>query len=275
VAEPNPSGRRSSVHLVWWNERLCGFDLETTTVNPNEARIVQASVFVVGAGVAPEKLQVVVDPGVPIPDEAAVIHGFTTERVQAEGQPLDSALPGILAALVTYTSQRIPVVAFNARYDLTVLDRECRRLMLQPLQDAVPDLRVVDPHVIDKHLDRYRQGSRRLQAVCDRYGARLDRAHAADHDALAACRCAWVLGAKGRVVRRVRNAQEARELHELEAEWARVRGDLDLLHEAQVGWAATQALGLAQHFIRQGDHAAAEAVVAAWPVQPYVETASL
>ena len=231
----------------------------------------QASVFVVGAGVEPEKLQVVVDPGVPIPDEAAAIHGFTTERVQAEGVPTDVALPSILTALTAFTSNGLPLVGFNVRYDMTVLDRECRRLMLAPLQDAVPDLRAIDPLVIDKHLDRYRKGSRKLQAVCDRYGARLDGAHAADNDALAACRCAWVLGAKGRVIRRGRGPQEAQEKAELEAEWARVREDLDLLHEAQVRWAAEQALGLAQHFIRQGDHASAEEVVAAWPVQPFVE----
>ena len=34
----------------WWKGRLCGFDLETTHPNPEEARIVQACVVRVGAG---------------------------------------------------------------------------------------------------------------------------------------------------------------------------------------------------------------------------------
>ena len=256
---------------MWWDERLCGVDLETTSAEPTEARIVQASVYVVGAGLVPDKLQVVVDPGVEVPDEAAAIHGFTTERVRAEGVPIAEALPGILAALNVYADQGLPIVAMNARYDLTVLDREARWHGLVPLQESSPHMRVVDPLVIDKHLDRYRPGKRTLQALCNSYGARLDGAHDADNDALAACRCAWVLAAKGRVIRRARDAQETQELAELQAEWERVRRDLRLLHEAQVEWAAFQALGLAKHFIRQGQYEDAEGVVAAWPVQPFVE----
>jgi DNA polymerase-3 subunit epsilon len=54
---------------------------------------------------------------------------------------------------------------------------------LPPLQERQFELLVVDPLVIDKWLDRYRKGSRKLEAICAHYGAVLDEAHDADFDA--------------------------------------------------------------------------------------------
>ena len=55
---------------------------------------------------------------------------------------------------------------------------------------------VYDPFVIDKTLDRYRKGKRTLGALCEEYGVRLDNAHEATADALAAARLAWVQARK-------------------------------------------------------------------------------
>lgn len=92
-----------------------------------------------------------------------------------------------------------PVVIYNAPYDLTVLDRECRRHGLATVADRCEDdnveLRVVDPLVIDKAADRDRKGSRTLPAVCAHHGIpfRETDAHTSHGDALAAARLAWVL----------------------------------------------------------------------------------
>ena len=51
----------------------------------------------------------------------------------------------------------------NAPFDLTLLDRELRRHRAASLSHYLGQnpLRVLDPRVLDKHLDRYRKGRRR------------------------------------------------------------------------------------------------------------------
>lgn len=258
--------------MFWHDGRLVAFDLETTSAEPTEARIVSAAIAVCGGDEPTETRTWLVDPGVEIPDEAAAVHGITTERARAEGQPISDVMIELVSALTGYRRLGEPLVVFNARYDLTVMDREARRLGLNGFP-WVPPLYVIDPLVTDKWLDRYRKGSRKLDAICAHYGAKLDSAHDADSDALAAARLAWALGKRGRVIRRVRNGYDARELRELEAVWDRVRHDLPALHQAQVGWAHEQAVGLAQHFREQGNPDA-DRVQTEWPVVPERESAA-
>jgi DNA polymerase III epsilon subunit-like protein len=71
--------------VTWWNGRMAAFDLETTAANPEEARIVAAAVVLVGAGAETDSTTWLADPGIEIPEEAAEVHGITTERAQAEG----------------------------------------------------------------------------------------------------------------------------------------------------------------------------------------------
>jgi len=52
-------------------------------------------------------------------------------------------------------------VAFNGSYDLTVLDRELGRHLSSDLTVTGP---VVDPHIIDRALDR-RRGKRTLEEI--------------------------------------------------------------------------------------------------------------
>ena len=47
---------------------------------------------------------------------------------------------------------------------------------------------VLDPRVLDKHIDPYRRGGRKLTDLCAHYKVALDGAHSADADAIAACR---------------------------------------------------------------------------------------
>lgn len=253
----------------WWEGRLLGFDLETTAPDPEEARIVSAAVVLVGGGQERVSRTWLVDPGVPIPPEATEVHGITTEQAQELGRPFADVAAEIVDALLEVQTWGAPLVAFNARYDLTVLARELGRL---GGTIGTPEV-VVDPLVIDKHLDRYRKGSRKLDAICAHYGATLEQAHDADSDALAACRAAWVLGAKGKVVRRVWDAQTGAEKAALVQEWEEVRWDLVNLHDAQRRWAREQAIGLADYFRRNGQHEDAEGVRVEWPVIPLASVA--
>ncbi len=226
-----------------------------------------AAVVAAGAGLATETLTLMAAPDVEISEGAAAVHGITNERAQAEGAPPADVVSAVLCTLAAYLQGGAPLCCYCARFDLTILDREARRYGLVPLQDRVR-LRVLDGFVLDKHLDRFRRGSRKLDAVCEHYGAALDGAHDAAHDAIAAARVAWCIGARGEVVRRVRNAQDGRELARLKREWQEVRGDLDRLHAAQVGWAREQAEGLAAYFRGKGELETAAGVSTAWPMVP-------
>lgn len=241
----------------WWTRRMVAFDVETTGTSLEESRIVAAAVAFCGGGEPTESHLWLADPGVEIPEGATAVHGITTEHAKAFGRPAAEVIAEMLAAIESRPGGA-PVVAMNARFDCTILDREARRYGLTPLGVLKP-LLVVDPLVVDKHLDRYRKGSRKLDALCAHYRATLEQAHAADADALAAARLAWVMASRGRVGRRRGDVER------LTAEWNEVRHDLPALHAAQVGWAEEQARGLQQHFARQGRP---ERVEAAWPVVP-------
>ncbi|KAA6221758.1 3'-5' exonuclease [Streptomyces albofaciens JCM 4342] len=232
--------------MSWHLCRMCGFDLETTGPDPETARIVTACVVQCGAGLPTQSATWLTDvDGHEIPDEAAAIHGVTTEKARAEGIDLREAVEQILGALRQVVLSGVPVVAMNARYDLTVLDREARRYGMAPLTDCAAEIRVVDPFVIDKQVDRYRRGSRKLTALCEHYEVRLDGAHTADADAIAACRVAW------------RQATRYAQLTAM---------SLDELHTAQIAWAAEQAASLEAYFRRKDPAAVVEG---AWPVVPH------
>lgn len=235
--------------MSWHQRRLAAFDLETTGIDSESDRIVTAAVSVVGDERPSVFHAWLLDPGIPIPPGASAVHGITTERARAEGRPPREAIEEIVALLAEQLLQGVPVVAFNARFDLTCLDREARRNGIAPLLDRVgPEgLLVVDPYVLDKQLDRFRKGKRTLGAVCAHYNVPLDDAHDSHADALAAARVAWRLG------------QAFEELRDV---------DLRTLHDRQVAWAAEQAASFEDWLRRNGRD---ERIERAWPVVPLPE----
>lgn len=168
---------------------MTAFDTETTGKDPRVARIVTACVANVGGGLSTQVNKWLVDPGVEIPVETTAIHGVTTERARSEGQQPGIAIREIVFQLRAAWAAGWPVVAFNASYDFTVLHRECMRHGA-----AFPELGpIIDPYVIDRYVDPYRRGSRKLVDMCAHYGVRLDNAHDAAGDAVAAGRVAWAI----------------------------------------------------------------------------------
>ncbi|MFF4752679.1 exonuclease domain-containing protein [Streptomyces sp. NPDC002514] len=228
--------------MSWHLGRLAGFDLETTGVDFENDRIVTACVVQCGGGQPTASATWLADPGIEIPEQAAAVHGITTERARAEGRPVAEVVADVVAALGQAITHGLPVVAMNARFDLTMLDREARRYGLEPLPAGFP---VVDPYVIDKQVDKYRKGSRKLTALCEHYQVPIGDAHTADADAIAACRVAWRQGSR---------------YEQLAAM------NLDELHTAQVAWAAEQAAGL-QRFLRKSNPDAF--CPTAWPLVPH------
>ena len=162
--------------------KVLSFDLETTSANPFEAHIVtSALVHIDSGGAHPQEL--LADPGVPIPEAATKVHGITTEYAREHGRPHADVLAETIAAIRKAWTDGYALIVYNASYDLTVLHSlEPGFLITGP---------VYDPYVMDKLLDPYRRGKRTLTALCEEYQVRLENAHEATNDALAAARIAW------------------------------------------------------------------------------------
>ncbi|TQO18650.1 DNA polymerase-3 subunit epsilon [Rhodoglobus vestalii] len=173
---------------------LATFDLETTGVDVETSRIVSACIaFVDPSGAVVSRWDWLADPGVEIPAGAAAIHGISTERARAEGRQAAIVVAEIVQTLKVTCALGMPLVVYNAPYDLSLLDRECRRHSINSLVEPYV---VIDPLVIDKAVDRYRRGKRTLEVTAGLYGVSLDDAHDAGSDAIAAARVAHALVAK-------------------------------------------------------------------------------
>jgi DNA polymerase III subunit epsilon len=245
----------------WFDLRFASFDIETTSPDPEQARIVAAAAIEIGGRRATDSRTWLVDPGIEIPAGATAVHGITTEHARELGELPGDAVPAIVERLAARPDG--PIVIFNSPYDLTVLDRECGRYGVQPLQDRGP-LLVVDPLVIDKHIHRYRPGSRKQAPMCAHYRLRLEpNAHDADYDARCAAFLARKICREARVIRR-----DEWEERPLQAEWDRVRCDPVALHAEQADWYGFQARGLAAHFRQQGKREDADRVTQDWPLVP-------
>lgn len=196
-----------------WHDELGVFDLETTGVDTETARIVSAHVGVLdAAGDVVERLDWLVNPGVDIPSGASAVHGISTTQARTNGRPATLVVAEIVAALRTLLNRNIPIVAYNAPYDLTLLNREALRHGIDPLQEPAP---IIDPLVIDKAVDKYRRGKRTLELTAGFYGVPLVGAHDASVDAIAAGRVAQAIARAYPVELGI----DAAELHRLQVRW--------------------------------------------------------
>ena len=159
--------------------RLVAFDLETTGVDaftdvPVSFGFVEPAAQVRTGGF--------VNPGRPIPAGATKIHGISDADV-ADAMPLGQAADYLATRLSDVWRDGGAVVGMNVAYDLTMVDAVCRQLGLPNLRERGPIGAVYDVLIIDRHLDRYRKGSRKLSDLCALYGVSLEAAHAAVDDA--------------------------------------------------------------------------------------------
>jgi len=167
------------------SSELIGFDTETTGTSTERDRIVTAALVHRTADGTMTERTWLINPGVDIPSAAAAVHGITTEQAQAEGVDPAQALTEIAADLVDGLGQGVPVLGFNAAYDLRILEADLQRhglpgLAAQLNGEVKP---VIDPLVIDRAVDRYRKGKRTLSDLMGVYGvAQSDALHDAAVD---------------------------------------------------------------------------------------------
>lgn len=228
---------------MWNSSWIAVFDLETTGVDPDTARIVTAAVAVLGpdGGHGGDTRSWLVDPCVDIPAGATKVHGITTVYAAEHGVDPGLASQEIEAVLTAHWAAGVPVCAYNASYDLTVLDRALRRHHGHGLTVSGP---VIDPYVIDREADKYRRGPRTLTAACAHYGVRLSAAHDSTADAVAAGQVAYAIAARYPNVARM---------------------PLPALHHAQAGWHRARQADFAAYLRRVGKPA--DDVCGDWPIR--------
>ncbi|WNI25826.1 3'-5' exonuclease [Streptomyces sp. ITFR-16] len=238
----------------WYEGPLAAFDTETTGVDVEEDRIVSAALVVQdSAGGRMRVTRWLVNPGVPVPAGATEIHGLTDDHLQRNGRWPAPVVEEVARALAEQCAARRPLVVMNAPFDLTLLDRELKRHRTSSLAAYLEpaSLRVLDPRVLDKHLDRYRKGRRTLTDLCELYGVVLDGAHDAAADAAASLELVRAVGR--RFATRLERLTPAE------------------LHTLQAVWHAAQARGLQAWFARSGTP---ETVDPAWPLRPELRAAA-
>jgi len=207
------------LELPEWLSTIAVFDTETTGLDLRGDRIVTASIQRMNSSgeILPGGRDWVINPGIPIPEIASRVHGYYDKDV-VDSPKAEIAIPEILDAINACFAEGIPVLAYNAAYDFTILHYEALRYGLHPVEFG----NVIDPLVIDKTIDKYRKGKRTLGAAAERYNVSLDNAHTAKDDAIAA-------GHVGLGMFRFFMAQEkpvvpfpasAQELHDLQVKWS-------------------------------------------------------
>ncbi|WP_405543993.1 exonuclease domain-containing protein [Streptomyces phaeochromogenes] len=212
--------------------RKSAFDTETTGPNPLEDRIVTAALVVRGGERDDKVMSWLINPGVPIPEEATEVHGITNEQA-AQGADPKEALDDIAGNLAAALRYGMPLIAFNLSFDWTVLACELARHGLPSMAERLPGLTalpLVDPHVIDKQVDKYVKGTgmRKLKPTAERYGVTLEDWHTAEADAYAAL-----------LIAEAQFTKYARQLGRMGPQQ---------LFAAQKAWRAEQQAGLQQWF---------------------------
>lgn len=169
----------------WHTGELLGFDFETTGVDRCSDVPVSFALIRSSGGEIVEQVVGLIDPGRDIPAEATAIHGITAERARAEGQPLGEALETIADVLADAANRAVPVVGMNVGFDLSILHHQLERLGGTGLIGRSWRGPVLDVLVLDRHLDRWRPGKRRLERLCAHYGVDISNSHDAGADAAA------------------------------------------------------------------------------------------
>lgn len=246
--------------VPWWCSPMAPYDLESTGVNVRKDRIVTGYVGLLrprDPGTpwdVSTQTSVLVNPGVPIHPKATEKHGITDEYAQQHGADPADGVYSIAESISQCLLARIPVVVFNGSFDFSMLHYESLRHGVQTVAERldVADLAsmidpkrygpIIDAHVLDKQVDPYRKGSKTLEATAAHYQVKLEGAHDAAFDALAAAR----------IVYRIAKTHPS-------------IGDMDIwdLHAWQVRWRANQAASLQAYFRRTNPQAVVDPC---WPL---------
>ena len=176
--------------------RLAVLDTETTGLDPGQGHgLVEVACVMLEGGEIGEAWSTLVNPGRPIPPDAAAVHGITDLMVR------DAPGPAVVAAELEWRCAGLPLVFHNAAFDLPFLAVLMRRGGRLPFLHAVVDTLGLARGLLD-------QGGNSLGSLATRFGLPAEAKHRALGDALTTARLLQVLAARWESERGVRTVAE-------------------------------------------------------------------
>jgi DNA polymerase-3 subunit epsilon len=227
---------------LWYEGPLLTLDTETTGVDVFTDRIVTCNITYDIPGQEPYVANWMINPGVEIAEGASAVHGITNEIAQQYGGDPFTVLSNIAEHLKNWDDLGNPVVVYNASFDCSLLVVEFDRYDIpQPTGFS----RIIDPYVLDKALDPYRKGSRKLIDTARHYGIELSEedAHSADFDSMASVKISRAIGKR----------------YEIDA-------PIEEVHAMQIKAKAAQARSL-QEYLRKKENDPTIVINDQWPIQ--------
>ena len=148
---------------------LLGFDTETTGLGEGNS-IISASLVLRDRKSGEDKVfNFLLNPHVPIDPGAAAVNGFTQEFVEKNGGDQKKGVEKMAQAILLAQQKGIPLVAYNAKFDIAMLQSDLRKVGRGDLAEKLSGISVLDPLVFDRELSR-RPGKRKLENAMEWWG---------------------------------------------------------------------------------------------------------
>lgn len=182
-------------------EKMLVWDTETGGVDVENDRILTCYAMVQNQdGTIERDWHWTIDPGVAegftVAEGAAAVHGMSTEWIAENGRKdWQEAIGEIYATLGIAANKGIPIVAYNQRFDLSILHHELIRGDLDGVHSLLESGAFYDATIHEKERNRFvkGKGQRTLKNTCLRHGIEFDdeKAHAAEYDVLKTAELSW------------------------------------------------------------------------------------
>lgn len=142
---------------------LLGFDTETTGLNCGTDSIVSASLVLRERRKGEDKVfNFLINPNMPIDPKASAVNGFTQEFVAKNGGDQKEETEEIAKAILLAQQKGIPLVAYNAKFDVSMLKGDLKKVGRNDMAEKLEGISVLDPLIMDRELS-HRSGKRRLE----------------------------------------------------------------------------------------------------------------
>jgi DNA polymerase III epsilon subunit-like protein len=179
ISKLDPSARYSIDYhdreKAWSSLPFFSLDVETTGLDPAGNRVVELAMVPFNMPSDETTFEQLFFVDEPLSKEITALTGITDDMLQ--GQPRFAEKT---QAILDKFSKASFILAYNAKFDRPFVESEFARADL-----SLPDIPWVDPFVFVCELDRYKKG-KKLTDCAKRWGVRLENAHRAKGDAMAA-----------------------------------------------------------------------------------------
>ena len=149
---------------------LLGFDTETTGLKAGKDSIISASLVLRDRKSGEDKVfNFLINPNTAIDPKASAVNGFTQEFVEKNGGDQKQEVEKIAKAIILSQQKGIPLVAYNAKFDVSMLKGDLEKIGRKDLAEKLSDISVLDPLVMDREFS-HRPGKRRLEDAMQWWG---------------------------------------------------------------------------------------------------------